>query len=430
MDYQETLQWLFSQLPMYQRIGKAAYKADMQTTIDLLHRLGNPQEKFKALHIAGTNGKGSVCHILASVLQEADYKTGLYTSPHLKDFRERIKINGEMIPEDQVVAFTEKHKKLFEELQPSFFEMTVAMAFDYFAREKVDFAVLETGMGGRLDSTNVSKPVVSVVTNIGHDHMQFLGDDVEKIAAEKAGIFKKGVPVVIGEKQTWISEVFEKAAQEKNTSVAYADAHAELKPIQRRDKTKQFYDVWYNNELYIENLASPLLATYQIKNLKTVIQVLELLNKNNTIEIDRQTIAEGIENTLNNTNLMGRWQILSNNPLTICDTGHNPEGLQSVLDQINQTQFNQLHFIFGMVNDKNPESMLYLLPNDATYYFCKPDIPRGMDADVLQQHGFKAGLRGNAYSSVREALNSAINNSGAEDLVFIGGSTFVVAEVV
>lgn len=429
MDYQETLQWLFSQLPMYQRIGKAAYKADLETTIQLLDKLDNPQEKFKALHIAGTNGKGSVAHVLASVLQEAGYKTGLYTSPHLKDFRERIKINGEMIPESMVVAFTDKNTKLFEDLQPSFFEMTVAMAFDHFANEKVDFAVLETGMGGRLDSTNVSKPVVSVVTNIGHDHMQFLGDDVEKVAIEKAGIFKESIPVVIGEKQSWISEVFEKAAKEKKTSLVYADEHVELKPIQRRDKTKQFYDVWFNNELYLENLASPLLATYQIKNLKTAIQVLELLNNNN-IEIERKTIAEGIENTLENTNLMGRWQILSTNPLTICDTGHNPEGLQAVLDQINQTQFNHLHFVFGMANDKNPESMLYLLPNDATYYFCKPDIPRGMDADVLQQHGFKAGLRGNAYSSVREALNSAINNSGADDLVFIGGSTFVVAEVV
>jgi len=430
MDYQETLQWLFSQLPMYQRIGKAAYKADLDTTIQLLDKLGNPQGQFKALHIAGTNGKGSVAHILASVLQEAGYKTGLYTSPHLKDFRERIKINGKMIPEDQVVLFTETHKTIFEELQPSFFEMTVAMAFDYFANEKVDFAVLETGMGGRLDSTNISKPVVSVVTNIGHDHMQFLGDDVEKIATEKAGIFKEGVPVVIGEKQSWVSEVFEKAAKEKNTSVVYADEHVELKPILRRDKAKLFYDVWYNNELYLENLASPLLANYQIKNIKTSIQVLELLTKNKTLELERQVIALGIKNTIDNTNLMGRWQILSTNPLTICDTGHNPEGLQAVLDQINQTRFNQLHFVFGMANDKNPESMLYLLPNDATYYFCKPDIPRGMDADVLQQHGFKAGLRGKAYSSVRDALNSAVNNAGVNDLVFVGGSTFVVAEVV
>ena len=430
MDYKETIQWLFSQLPMYQRIGKAAYKVDLQTTVQLLDKLGNPQERFKALHIAGTNGKGSVSHILASVLQEAGYKTGLYTSPHLKDFRERIKINGQMIPEDQVVLFTGKYKTLFEELRPSFFEMTVAMAFDYFANEKVDFAVLETGMGGRLDSTTVSKPVVSVVTNIGHDHMQFLGDEVEKIAAEKAGIFKKGVPVVIGEKQTWVSDVFEKTAKDKNTTVVYADEHVELKPIQRRDKSNQFYDVWFNNEIYIENLASPLLATYQIKNLKTAIQVLELLIRNKTIEIDPKIIAEGIANTIENTNLMGRWQILSTNPLTICDTGHNPEGLQAVLDQINQTQFNNLHFVFGMVNDKKPESLLYLLPNDATYYFCKPDIPRGMPAEELQQHGFKAGLRGKAYSSVRDALNSAVNNAGVDDLVFIGGSTFVVAEVV
>jgi len=430
MDYKETLKWLFSQLPMYQRIGKAAYKADLETTIQLLDKLGNPQDQFKAIHVAGTNGKGSVSHILASVLQEASYKTGLYTSPHLKDFRERIKINGMMIPEDNVVEFVSKHKDIFEELKPSFFEMTVTMAFDYFARENIEIAVLETGMGGRLDSTNVSTPVVSVITNIGHDHTQFLGDDIEKIAVEKAGIFKKGVPVVIGEKQHGVAEVFEKIAADKNTTIVYADEHVELKPIQRRDKSKQYYDVWFDNELYLENLASPLLATYQIKNIKTSIQVIELLRKNKTIHIERKHIAEGIEHTLDNTNLMGRWQILSTNPLTICDTGHNPEGLQAVLDQINQTKFKHLHFVFGMVNDKSPESMLFLLPKDATYYFCKPDIPRGMDADELKHHGFKAGLRGESYSSVTEALNSAVNNAGVNDLVFIGGSTFVVAEVV
>ncbi|RLD32281.1 MAG: bifunctional folylpolyglutamate synthase/dihydrofolate synthase [Bacteroidetes bacterium] len=430
MDYKETLNWLFSQLPMYQRVGKAAYKADLDTTIQLLEKLGNPQDKFKVLHVAGTNGKGSVAHMLASILQEAGYRTGLYTSPHLKDFRERIKINGEMIPEEKVVEFVVKHKDTFDQLQPSFFEMTVAMAYDHFAKEKIDFAVLETGMGGRLDSTNVSNPVVSVITNIGHDHIQFLGDDAEKIAREKAGIIKNGIPVVVGEKQHGISEIFEEIANGKNTSIIYADEHFDLKPIQRRDKTKLFYDVWYNNEMYIENLISPLLALYQIKNIKTSLQVIELLNVNKTISITRKDIADGIERTIENTNLMGRWQILSTNPLTICDTGHNPEGIQAVIDQINQTRFSHLHFVFGMVNDKIPEKILYLLPKDATYYFCKPDIPRGMDANELREHAFKAGLNGKSYSSVTEALNVAVNNAGVNDLVFVGGSTFVVAEII
>ena len=430
MDYKETLNWLFSQLPMYQRVGKAAYKADLDTTIQLLEKLGNPQDKFKVLHVAGTNGKGSVAHMLASILQEAGYRTGLYTSPHLKDFRERIKINGEMIPEEKVVEFVVKHKDTFDQLQPSFFEMTVAMAYDHFAKEKIDFAVLETGMGGRLDSTNVSNPVVSVITNIGHDHIQFFGDDAEKIAREKAGIIKNGIPVVVGEKQHGISEIFEEIANGKNTSIIYADEHFDLKPIQRRDKTKLFYDVWYNNEMYIENLISPLLALYQIKNIKTSLQVIELLNVNKTISITRKDIADGIERTIENTNLMGRWQILSTNPLTICDTGHNPEGIQAVIDQINQTRFSHLHFVFGMVNDKIPEKILYLLPKDATYYFCKPDIPRGMDANELREHAFKAGLNGKSYSSVTEALNVAVNNAGVNDLVFVGGSTFVVAEII
>lgn len=430
MDYKETLNWLFSQLPMYQRVGKAAYKADLDTTIQLLEKLGNPQDKFKVLHVAGTNGKGSVAHMLASILQEAGYRTGLYTSPHLKDFRERIKINGEMIPEEKVVEFVVKHKDTFDQLQPSFFEMTVAMAYNHFAEEKIDFAVLETGMGGRLDSTNVSNPVVSVITNIGHDHIQFLGDDAEKIAREKAGIIKNGIPVVVGEKQHGISEIFEEIANGKNTSIIYADEHFDLKPIQRRDKTKLFYDVWYNNEMYIENLISPLLALYQIKNIKTSLQVIELLNVNKTISITRKDIADGIERTIENTNLMGRWQILSTNPLTICDTGHNPEGIQAVIDQINQTRFSHLHFVFGMVNDKIPEKILYLLPKDATYYFCKPDIPRGMDANELREHAFKAGLNGKSYSSVTEALNVAVNNAGVNDLVFVGGSTFVVAEII
>ncbi len=430
MDYQETLDWMFSHLPMYQRIGKAAYKADLFTTIDLLDKLDNPQEKFKAIHVAGTNGKGSVCHLLASILQEADYKTGLYTSPHLKDFRERIKINGEMISEEEVMDFIEKHKKLFEELKPSFFEMTVAMAYDHFANEQVDFAILETGMGGRLDSTNISNPVLTVITNIGYDHLHFLGDTIEKIAGEKAGIVKKDIPLVVGEKQEESSRIFEKVAREKNAPLSYADEHFDLKEIHTTDRKKRIYDIWADNLFYMNELESPLLANYQKDNLKTALQAVQILNRINQEVIDKDTIRSGISNVLENTGLQGRWQILGTNPLTICDTAHNPEGIQAVVEQIVETPCKHLHFVFGMVNDKKPESMLFLLPKGATYYFCKADIPRGMDANELKQYAFKAGLRGESYSSVIKAFNSAINNAGANDLVFVGGSTFVVAEVI
>ncbi len=430
MDYQQTLDWMFSRLPMYQRIGRAAYKADLFTTIDLLDKLGNPQEKFKAIHVAGTNGKGSVCHLLASILQEAGYKTGLYTSPHMKDFRERIKINGKMIAEKNVVDFIEKYKTLFEELKPSFFEMTVAMAFEYFAAEKVDFAVLETGMGGRLDSTNISVPILTVITNIGYDHLHFLGDTIEKIAGEKAGIIKKGIPLVVGKKQEEASRVFEKIARDKNVPVFYADEHFDLKEIHTTERKKRIFDVWDVKGLYMENLESPLLANYQKDNLITVFQSMRIFNKLNDIPVEKETIRTGISDVLENTGLQGRWQIIGTNPLTICDTAHNPEGIRAIVDQIYELSFKNLHFVFGMVNDKDPESVLYLLPKNATYYFCKPDIPRGMDADKLKEHGFKAGLRGESYSSVTTAFNSAVNNAGADDLVFVGGSTFVVAEVI
>jgi len=430
MDYRQTLEWLFSQLPMYQRVGKAAYKADLTTTIQLLESLGNPQTKFKAIHIAGTNGKGSVAHILASILQEAGFKNGLYTSPHLKDFRERIKIDGKMISEQEVIKFVTDHKASFEKLNPSFFEMTVGMAFDYFAQEKVDFAILETGMGGRLDSTNVSKPVVSCITNIGYDHMQFLGETIEEIAREKAGIIKEGIPVVIGKTQAGAKEVFEKVASEKNTQLFFADQHVDLREVQTRDSKFLTYDVWKDNQMYIEELNSPLLGKYQAGNIATTIEVIEILKSKLQLGIDEKTIREGIENVVKRTGLLGRWQIINTNPLSICDTAHNPEGIREIVDQLLQTNFDHLHFVFGMVNDKNPESILYLLPKNATYYFCKPDIPRGMDAEILKEHAFKAGLRGEQYNSVMHAFNSAVNNAKVNDLVFIGGSTFVVAEIV
>ena len=430
MDYKETIDWLFTQLPIYQRVGQAAYKADLSNTIQLLNILGNPQRKFKAIHVAGTNGKGSVAHLLASILQEAGYKTGLYTSPHLKDFRERIRINGEMINENQVVDFVSANQHAFEDIKPSFFEMTVGMAFDYFEKEKVDYAVLETGMGGRLDSTNVSNPVVSVITNIGFDHMQFLGDTIEKISAEKAGIIKEKVPVVIGKTQAGAKEVFEERCKEKESPIYFADQHFEFREIQTRDQSYLTYDVWKDHQLFIEKLDSPLLGKYQSGNIATALQTLEVLKSLNELTLSTEDIRQGIELVVQHTGLQGRWQILHKNPLTICDTGHNPEGLQAVVEQIADTQFEKLHFVFGMVNDKNPESLLYLLPKHATYYFCKPDIPRGMDVEELKEHAFKAGLRGEHYSSVNQALHSATNNAKANDLVFVGGSTFVVAEVI
>ena len=430
MDYNQTLEWLFSQLPMFQRVGAPAYKADLDTTIRLLEGMGNPQEHFRAIHIAGTNGKGSVAHLLSSVLQEAGVKTGLYTSPHLRDFRERIKVNGEMIPQEQVVAFTEKHKGLFEELKPSFFEMTVGMAYDHFQSEKVDIAILETGMGGRLDSTNICRPVVSVITNIGLDHTRFLGDTLEKIAAEKAGIIKKGIPVVIGRTQSETKEVFLAAADTLDAPVTFADEHFELREIRTREKDYQSYDVWKDGKLYFERLESPLLGKYQAENIATMLQILESIPAGIIIDIPSDTIASGIARVIDNTGFAGRWQVIRSNPLTICDVGHNADGIQAIVQQLQEVDYDTLHFVFGMVSDKDPDPILVKLPNHARYYFCKPGIPRAMDVEKLQELAFKAGLRGEAHQTVMSAFNSAINNAKGNDLVFVGGSTFVVAEVI
>jgi dihydrofolate synthase/folylpolyglutamate synthase len=430
MNYNETLDWLFSRLPMFQRIGQAAYKGDLTITVQLLKQLGNPQEKFKAIHVAGTNGKGSVSHLIASILQEAGYKTGLYTSPHLKDFRERIKVNGQMIGEEKVVEFVKKHGPAFEQLSPSFFEMTVGMAYEHFASEQVDFAVLETGMGGRLDSTNICFPVITVITNIGHDHMQFLGNSLEKIAFEKAGIIKHNIPVVIGKKQPETTAVYEKISFEKNAPIYFAEDHFEFRTLHSENIKTRHFDAWHNNELYFENLASPLAGIYQAENLATVMQTMQVMKNLNIAEIDKNCMKEGIEQVISNTGLKGRWQVISTNPLTICDTGHNQEGLSMVTSQISQTRFDRLHFVFGMVDDKDPEKILSLLPKNAIYYFCKADIPRGMDVDELLEHAQKHGLQGQIYHSVIQAFNSAVNDAGINDLVFVGGSTFVVAEVI
>jgi len=407
MNYKQTLDYLFEALPMYQRIGAAAYKADLNNTISICKLLGNPENKFRSIHVAGTNGKGSTSHMLASVLQSSGLKVGLYTSPHLKDFRERIKINGEMIPESVVVDFVEKYKKDFEEIKPSFFEMTVGLAFDHFANEKVDIAVVEVGLGGRLDSTNVIIPEISVITNISFDHTALLGNTLEKIAIEKAGIIKENIPVIIGESQTETQFVFKNAAKEKNAAILFAD--------------KASFD-FINYEL-------DLLGLYQGKNIKTVLAVIDIL-KEKGFQIPESAISEGLKNVVKQTGLLGRWQILSLQPLCIADTGHNEAGIKEVLQQLATTPHQHLHFVLGMVNDKDISSILKLLPHYAQYYFCKANIPRAMEAEELKLQSALVGLMGETFSSVNEAFNSAKQNADPDDLVFIGGSTFVVAEVV
>ena len=428
MTYQETLEWMFNKLPMYQRIGAAAYKADLNNTIQLLDLLDNPHNSFKSVHVAGTNGKGSVSHTLASVFQEAGYKTGLYTSPHLRDFRERIRINGEMIPEENVVQFIDTYKDKFEAMELSFFEMTVGMAFDYFRNEKVDIAIVEVGMGGRLDSTNLITPELSIITNIDFDHTKFLGDTRAKIAYEKAGIIKPGIPVVIGETHPETEQVFIDKAKECGSPIYFADQIFDCDKIYFESFTEQKFDVWKNSELYMEALEIPLMGNYQQKNLTTVMCAIDLLRDKFNLSDD--DIRDGIGKVIRNTHLMGRWQILCKDPLTIADTGHNVAGITEVVRQLAEMHYGKLHFVLGMVNDKDIDSVLQLLPRGAEYYFCKADIPRGLDANILAEKAFDMGLRGQVFESVSHAYRSAVNNARFGDVVFIGGSNFTVAEVV
>ena len=428
MNYSETLNWMFNKLPMYQRIGASAYKADLNTTINIINYLDNPQDSFKSIHIAGTNGKGSTSHSLASVFQEAGYKTGLYTSPHLRDFRERIRINGEMIPENEVIDFIGKHKDKLEELELSFFEMTVAMAFDYFRKEKVDIAIIEVGMGGRLDSTNVIKPELCVITNISLDHVKFLGENEEQIAAEKAGIIKPEIPVVIGETQEGSSDVFIKTAKEKNSPIFFADKIMDCRKDSTYSLDYQQFDIYKNNESYLKELKYPLLGNYQKKNLATVICALDILR--DSFKIEERHIIDGLANVIKNTSFMGRWQVINKNPLAIADTGHNVAGINEVNRQLAETKYNKLHFVLSVVNDKDIDGILQLLPKEAEYYFCKADIPRGLSTDILFEKATNSGLKGKVYESVRNAYSSALANAQEGDLVFVGGSNFTVAEVV
>ncbi|MFV8465540.1 bifunctional folylpolyglutamate synthase/dihydrofolate synthase [Flavobacterium sp. LB1P62] len=405
MNYQETINWLFNQLPMYQLQGASAYKKDLTNTHLLIDHLDNPQEKIKCIHVAGTNGKGSTSHMLASILQEAGYKVGLYTSPHLKDFRERIKINGIEISEAFVTDFTNKHKDFFEANDMSFFEMTVGLAFDYFAKEKVDIAIIEVGMGGRLDATNVITPLVSVITNIGLDHTQFLGNTLESVAFEKAGIIKPNIPVVIGEYTTETKPVFLAKAKECNSAIYFA------------------------SELVSETYPSDLIGDYQLHNKKTAIQTIAILNAQKEFKVFQEDIKSGLLLVVKNTGLQGRWQQLGESPKVICDTAHNKNGLEIVMNQIQKETFEKLHIVLGMVNDKDLDEVLPLFPKNAIYYFCKPNIPRGLDAAILQEKAKKYHLNGNTYRSVTDAYVYSKNNSTKNDFIFIGGSTFVVAEL-
>ena len=428
-NYRKTIEYLYEQLPVFHRIGAAAYKPDIGNITALCNLLGQPHKKLTSIHIAGTNGKGSVSHMLASILQSAGYKTGLHTSPHLKDYRERFRINGKMISKSEVVRFINTWKNDFSAIKPSFFEISVALAFDYFAKKQVDIAIIETGMGGRLDSTNIITPVASVITNIGWDHMTFLGDTLEKIAAEKAGIIKPGIPVIIGETKTETKKVFLEKAYSGKSPVYFATESFRVEKAGKKAITGSYYNVFQGDDLIYENLFCPLGGDYQIQNILTVIQSVEVI-KNKGYSIREEHIRQGLADVVRLTGLKGRWQILSRKPLTIADVGHNKNGFEFILKQISSTPHQHLHFVIGMVNDKEIDSVLGMLPKQAVYYFCKPNIPRGLDADILREKALVAGLKGQTYLSVSEAYAAAREKALINDLIFIGGSTFVVAEVV
>lgn len=405
MNYKETLDWMFNKLPMYQTQGATAYRKDITNTVLLAKHLGNPERQLKCIHVAGTNGKGSTSHLLASVLQEAGYKVGLYTSPHLKDYRERITINGTPISEDYVCDFINKNKTFFEDNELSFFEMSVGLAFEYFVTEQTDINIIEVGMGGRLDSTNIITPLVSVITNIGLDHTQFLGNTLALIAFEKAGIIKPKIPVIIGEYVAETKPVFLAKAYETNSEIYLA------------------------SDLIGDTYPSALIGDYQISNKKTVLQTIKVLQEKKLVFVSETDIKNGFLNVIKNTHLQGRWQQLGQNPTIICDTAHNAHGLKIVLNQIQKQKFEKLHLVLGVVNDKNLEEILPLFPKNAIYYFCKPDILRGLDEIVLKEKAAEFNLIGQTYISVSKAYQAAKENANENDFIYIGGSTFVVSEI-
>ena len=420
-EYQNALNYLYEKLPVFQRIGAVAYKKDLTNTLALCEALGNPQHKFKSLHVTGTNGKGSSSHMLAAILQAAGYKTGLYTSPHLKEFTERIRINGIEVSKDFVVDFVNRIKPEIERIQPSFFEVTVAMAFDFFARQHVDIAVIEVGLGGRLDSTNVITPVISLITNISYDHQDILGDTLPEIAFEKAGIIKSNVPVVVSERQKEVEHVFINKAKETNSKLTFASDLLKVSMLREGEFFVQHGDTASTFKLALKGY-------YQQKNLAGVLAVTRILQSKG-YTISENDIKTALEQTTQLTGLKGRWQKLNDHPLMICDTGHNEAGITEVLHQIGEQQFNKLHLVIGFVRDKDIGKVLSLLPHNALYYFCQAKIPRAMPAAELKERAEQEGLTGVAIADVNEAIEAARMNCQEDDMIFIGGSTFVVAEI-
>jgi dihydrofolate synthase/folylpolyglutamate synthase len=427
MDYQQTLEYLYSRLPMFTRVGAVAYKKDLHNTIVLCEQLGNPQNKFKSIHIGGTNGKGSTSHMLSSILQQAGYKTGLYTSPHLIDFRERIRINGEMINKEFVVAFTEETKTIVDKISPSFFEVTVAMAFSYFAENTVDIAVIEVGLGGRLDSTNIITPELSIITNISLDHTNILGNTIEAIALEKAGIIKEHVPVIVGEYTPETAEIFNRKANSLESDITYADKSLNIsKAIFDREKLN--ISVSNKSGVIYPDLELDLSGSYQLKNVLSVLEAVRVLRETGYV-IDDSHVYSGLKHVKELTGLQGRWSIIGQNPIIICDTGHNEAGIREVVNNLKRLQYRKLHIVLGMVKDKDITSVLNQLPKDATYYFCSPKLERALPAEELVMLAALQNLAGKSYPSVSKALEDAKANASTTDVIFVGGSTFVVAEV-
>jgi len=429
MTFKETIEYLYSQLPMFHHIGKAAYKANLDNITKLAESLGNPQHKFKSIHIAGTNGKGSVSHMLASILQEAGFKTGLFTSPHLLDFRERMRINGKMISEEFIIDFVKDKKHLLDTIKPSFFEMTTAMAFDYFAKENIEIAVLETGLGGRLDATNIVNPIVSAITNISYDHTDILGETLELIAGEKAGIIKPNVPVIIGESSSETRQVFITKARENNSKLIFAEEAYSLENSSVSYPDYQTINLKKSGKQKSIQYKIDLLGNYQTKNLITVLTILDEI-RNAGININEKAEFAGLERTVKNTGLMGRWQILGNNPIIIADTGHNVEGLKAVIKQLKKLPCKKLLIVYGMVKDKDVRKALSVLPKNAIYFFTKAAIPRALNEQILLQEGKMMYLTGKSFPTVKEALNAARSQAQSEDCIYIGGSTFMVGEAI
>jgi dihydrofolate synthase/folylpolyglutamate synthase len=431
MNYPETLAWLYAQLPMYQRVGAAGFKKGLGNTEALAAALGHPETKFKSVHVAGTNGKGSSSHLLAAVLQSAGYKVGLYTSPHLREFTERIRVNGQELAPDYLVQWVAQHQGLFAEIEPSFFEMCVALAFDYFAAEQVDVAVVEVGLGGRLDSTNIITPLISLITNISYDHQAMLGNTLPEIAGEKAGIIKPGRPAVISQTQPEVKSVFEAKAQQEGSTLLFADTRYETRPTPpAADGTAgmQVVDVWRDGQPFLASVELGLLGDYQRLNLPGVLATLDELRAQG-FNIPEAALRQGLRDVTGLTGLRGRWSIIGQHPLVVADTGHNEAGLRLVLDQLARVPHQHLHLVIGTVNDKDVTKVLALLPRDATYYFCQANIPRALPADELASLAAAQGLTGRSYGAVPAAVAAARAAAAPDDVVFIGGSTFVVAEV-